>query len=154
VPEFYIGRTRIQYEIQLDARFSRKRLTIVGDKIFLQSPEGTSERDAEEFLVCNQKWIYEKLREAKENPLLDPWPERFVPGAKVLWNGRWEPIRISEEKEHCETIEIAFMQGFRIFLPCRSVDRRELIRAFEDFFRAPTILQSPEIPNSDFAEPA
>lgn|GEM_PF-3581145 len=114
MPLFTVGETEIPYEVKESARAKRMRLTLLPEKFRVTAPKDSDAASIEGFLRQNEKWVCSRWQELAENPPFNPWPERFEPGAKVFFNGRWEKIvSVTRVKSTACSIEIC-PTGFSI----------------------------------------
>jgi hypothetical protein len=134
VPEFLIGKMSIPYELVENARLKRMRLTIAPEAVRVQGPQGITDEAAQNLLRANEAWLFEKWRDIQENPPFNPWPERFVPGAKVFWNGRWEKILETKIVPEAVGVCISYDKGFILSVPSGGNSRAEIEREFLRFF--------------------
>lgn len=134
MPIFTIGETLIPYEVKESARAKRMRLTLKTDRFALTVPADTEDISIETFLRSNEKWVCEKWIENLKNPPFNPWPERFEPGAKVFFNGRWEQIirRTNGPRAKCH---ISYDRGFIIETSQNERDDADIKDCFVKYFR-------------------
>ena len=134
MPVFTVGTTEIPYEVNESARAKRMRLTLKSDRVAVTVPKSTESSAVEIFLLQNQKWVCEKWLALLEQPPFNPWPERFEPGAKVFFRGRWETI-VARTTTDLDRSVASYRQGIVLEVAALSGSEDEIKRSVLDLER-------------------
>jgi predicted metal-dependent hydrolase len=134
VPEYLIGKTAIPYQVSEKKRLTRKSLTLGRELLEVNVPIGTTTEEIELFLKKKQSWIIEQWHSITAKTTINPWPDRFMTGAKVLYLGRYTCITVTATD--CNKLTIRPFNGFHIEVPhnIAEADRYNIIKdAFEHY---------------------
>jgi len=142
MPVFTVGKTEIPYDIKESARAKRMRLTLTVDRLSVTVPKDSEQTSIDQFLRQNENWVFTKWQEIQENPPFNPWPERFEPGAKVFFNGRWEPI-VGRTTTLSRSIVARYREGICLEVPETGVSEADIQRQIRALERKLARINSP-----------
>lgn len=133
---FEIGKTKVPCKVNINKRLKGKRLSVTPDGLVIEVPSSNFS-DLESFLRKKEEWIFNQWYELGHRTTVNPWPENFVSGAKVMFYDRFEMLNV--EVQDSKDVKISYsIRGFNVIVPINlpTKFRSEVVMdSFVDFFK-------------------
>ena len=98
--------------------------------MLVEGPQETLQ-DVSPFLESNSEWIFTEWQKHRGTIRKSPWPERFQTGSKILYLGRYTPIRVTSVGDGLSLIEEN--GSFQINTPSSLTDEQRQSVIHEEF---------------------
>lgn len=133
---FEIGETKVPCKININKRLKGKRLSVTSEGLLIEVPSSNLS-ELEPYLRMKEEWIFNQWYELGHRTSVNPWPENFVSGSKVMFNDRFEMLSV--EVVDSSEVEVSHsIRGFKVNVSVNlpSKYRNDVVKdSFIDFFK-------------------
>lgn len=119
MPEVTVGEAVIPYRVRRSGRARRLRLVVTPGRVEVVAPLRLPESRVRAFVDSRRHWLRDKTRALRDR-VLEPLPQRFVDGARVLFHGR--PLDLRVEAAEIRRASLRHDGALRVRVPRRLGD--------------------------------
>jgi len=122
MPVLTVGSTEIPYTVRHSNKAQRLSIKVTPSSVEVVAPKEYPFDRIDKFVTSKREWIYRRMEELTESNLESKfaWPDRFVTGAKIPFNGRNMKLRVTSTDTG--DIRIHYNNGFYVEKPKNASD--------------------------------
>ncbi|WP_433909392.1 M48 family metallopeptidase [Sphingomonas yabuuchiae] len=129
MPTIQIGRAEIAYELRRSACVTERRITVTPGHVEVMALATDGDNDIASFLNRKREWLFNTMRDMERIEASRHAVPRFMTGSKIPYRGRKMPLTV--QRTDAERIEIAYRNGFQVYLPVWAEDDTDRLVATE-----------------------